>query len=411
MSGFRRLLFSRFCSQWGDGLFQASLAGAVLFNPERAADPLTIAGGFAALLLPYSLVGPFAGALLDRWDRRRVLVVANLVRGVMVIVSAIAVASGTSNAALFTLALVVLGISRFVGSGLSASLPHAVPNGHLVEANALATTLGAVVSVLGAGCAVGLRQVFGDGDHGSGITTGVAVLGSIAAAVIAGRFVRGALGPDKVVEPAAALLAVARGLFDGGRAALRAPRVTAGFVALLAHRAAFGVSLLLMVLLMRYSFTDVGPLRAGLPGIGEMAALGGAGILLAGVITAPLVDRFGPRRTVCGALAFAAVSMAGLGLPMVLPTVLLASFAVVGSGQVVKLCVDAAVQGDIGDETRGRVFALYDTLFNMTQVVATAVAAGVVPLDGRSPTLILSASALYLLGLVGYLATVRRTAR
>ena len=59
-------------------MFQAALGGAVLFNPERQADPLAVAAGLAVLLLPYSIVGPFAGALLDRWDRRRVLIVANL---------------------------------------------------------------------------------------------------------------------------------------------------------------------------------------------------------------------------------------------------------------------------------------------------------------------------------------------
>ena len=59
-------------------MFQAALGGAVLFNPEREADPLAVAAGLAVILLPYSLVGPFAGALLDRWDRRRVLLVANL---------------------------------------------------------------------------------------------------------------------------------------------------------------------------------------------------------------------------------------------------------------------------------------------------------------------------------------------
>jgi MFS family permease len=411
MPGFRRLLFSRFCSQWGDGLFQAGLAGAVLFNPERAADPLTIATGFAALLLPYSFVGPFAGALLDRWDRRRVLVVANLLRGVLVAVSAVAVASGVSSNALFLLALFVLGLSRFVGSGLSASLPHVVPLRNLVEANALATTLGAVVAVSGAGCAVLLRMAFGEGDHGSGLTTAVAVLGSVFAAWIAGRFVKGALGPDRVDEPAAPLLAVARGLVDGGRAALRAPRVTAGFVALFGHRCAFGISLLLMVLLMRHTFTDMGLLRAGLSGVGEMAALGGAGILLAGLITARVVERFGSRNTVTGALLLGGVSLATLGLPMTLPTVLLASFLVSGCGQVVKLCVDAAVQGDIGDETRGRVFALYDTLFNIAQVLAVAFAAMLVPLDGRSALLIVVASALYLVSVAGYRLTLRRDAQ
>lgn len=32
------------------------------------------------------------------------------------------------------------------------------------------------------------------------------------------------------------------------------------------------------------------------------------------------------------------------------------------AGQVVKLSVDAAVQGDVGDEAHGRVFTLYDTV-------------------------------------------------
>ena len=64
--GYRRLLAVRFTTQWADGMFQAALGGAVLFNPERHADPLAVAAGLAVLLLPYSVIGPFAGALLDR---------------------------------------------------------------------------------------------------------------------------------------------------------------------------------------------------------------------------------------------------------------------------------------------------------------------------------------------------------
>ena len=77
---FARLLAVRLSAQWADGLFQAALGGAVLFNPEREADPLLIASGLAVMLLPYSLLGPFAGALLDRWDRRRVLAGASVLR-------------------------------------------------------------------------------------------------------------------------------------------------------------------------------------------------------------------------------------------------------------------------------------------------------------------------------------------
>jgi MFS family permease len=404
---FRALLLSRFAAQWGDGLFQAGLAGAVLFNPERAANPAAIAAGFTVLLLPYSIIGPFAGALLDRWDRRRVLLVANLLRGVLILLTALAVGTGLSGLPLFAGALIAVGISRFVNAGLSASLPHVVADEHLVEANALATTLGAVVSVVGAACAVVLRDLFGADNSGSAWVTSVAVLGSVLGAALIGRFRRGQLGPDRVDEAVQTIVAIAHGLADGGRVALRTPSVAAGFVALLAHRAAFGASLLLTVLLLRYSFHNWGPLRAGLSGLGEVAVAGGAGLLVAGLITARLVSRFGRRNAMCGALAVAAAAQAGLGLPMVLPTIIVAAFVLTAAGQVIKLCVDSAAQRDVGDETRGRVFALYDTLFNITQVVAVALAAAVVPMNGQARWVVLVATGVYLLGVAGYLLVLR----
>lgn len=401
ISGFRRLLYSRFAAQWGDGMFQAGLAGAVLFNPEREADPLAIAAGFTALLLPYSIIGPFAGALLDRWDRRNVLVVANALRGLTILVTAGAVAGSAGEPVLFTLALIVVGISRFVGSGLSASLPHVVSVRNLVEANALATTLGALVAVTGAGCAVGLRALVGSDDIGSGITTAAAMLGSIAAAVFAARFAKGTLGPDEVDEPPQTLVAIAHGLFDGARAAIRTPTVLAGFVALLAHRAAFGVLLLLTVLLIRFR------LDTGMAGLGEVAGMVGLGILLAGLTTARIVARFGRRRTMAAALIVGGVSIVGLGLPMMMITTLAAALVVSYAGQIVKLCVDAAVQRDIGDEVRGRVFALYDTLFNVAQVISVSLTALVVAPDGASPGLFAGAGICYLIGLAGFVTVSR----
>jgi MFS family permease len=189
---------------------------------------------------------------------------------------------------------------------------------------------------------------------------------------------------------------------------MRTPSVAAGFVALFAHRAAFGASLLITVLLLRYSFHDVGPLKAGMSGLGEVAVAGGLGLLTAGLLTARLVGRLGRRRAVCLALVVAAAAQLGLGLPMILPTILVAAFVLTAAGQVIKLCVDSAAQRDVGDETRGRVFALYDTLFNITQVVAVAVTAAVVPADGQARWLIFVATALYLIGMAGYLLVLRR---
>ncbi|MDQ3763704.1 MAG: MFS transporter [Actinomycetota bacterium] len=401
--GFSRLLGSRLAAQWGDGVFQAGLGGAVLFNPERHADPMVIAAGLAVLLLPYSLVGPFTGALLDRWDRRRILVAANLLRGVLILLVALAVGVGVAGAPLYLGALLVMGISRFVLAGLSAGLPHVVPPRHLVQANALAATVGAAVTVMGGMCAIGLRNLVGSGNTGSAWVTAGAVVGSLIAAVIATGFRRGQLGPDSsdkldcTIEHPGAIRAVARGLRDGLAAAAQVPSVAAGLVALAAHRLSFGIATLVTLLLYRNSFSSHGIFRAGLAGVGQLLAAGAAGLLLAAVLTPLLVARFGRRRTVRGALLAAGLAIVTLGLPMIMPTLLAAAFALSTAGQVVKLSLDATVQADVGDEARGRVFALYDTVFNVGYVLAVALAATAVPADGHAPELLLLAAAAYLI--------------
>ncbi|MGQ0718927.1 MAG: MFS transporter [Pseudonocardiales bacterium] len=395
--GFGRLLSSRFAAQWGDGVFQAGLGGAVLFNPERQADPIAVAAGLAVLLLPYSLVGPFAGALLDRWDRRRVLAIANLLRAIPIVLVALAVGTGVAGVPLYVGALLVTGVSRFVLAGLSAGLPHVVPRRHLIEANALAATVGAAVTVFGGICAVGLRSVLGSGNIGSAWVTAGALVGSLVAAAVLAGLDRGQLGPDSTDEPSETTRAVARGLRDGLAAAVRVPSVAAGLVALVAHRLSFGIATLVALLLYRNSFTSDGLLLAGLGGVGQLLVAGALGLLLAAVLTPLLVARFGRQRTVRGALVAAALLIVTLGLPMVMPTMLAAAFALSTAGQVVKLSLDATVQGDIGDEARGRVFALYDTVFNIGYVLAVALAATVIPPDGHAPELILLAATAYLI--------------
>lgn len=108
---FWRLLQLRMASQFGDGLFHAGLAGALLFNPERASRPMAIAGAFAVLFLPYSLLGPFAGALMDRWDRRLVLIAANVGRVLAVAIVGICLAIGAGDFPVLCGALLANGLS------------------------------------------------------------------------------------------------------------------------------------------------------------------------------------------------------------------------------------------------------------------------------------------------------------
>jgi MFS transporter len=406
---YRRLLGLRFATQWGDGMFQAALGGAVLFNPERQADPLAVAAGLAVLLMPYSLVGPFVGTLLDRWDRRRVLVTANAARVVLVVGVAAVVAAGVAGPALYLGALAVMGFSRFVLAGLSVALPHVVEKRHLVEANTLAVTAGAGLAALGAVCAIGLRALVGSGDTGSALTTVVAGVGPLTAALVATGFRRRSLGPDAPSGPSRTVVAVLRGFVDGARAVAANPSIAASFAGLAAHRLAFGISTLLTLLLYRYAFTDVGPLRTGLPGVGEAVAVAAAGLLCAALATPRLVHRYGRPWTIRVALAVACVTQLLLGLLLSLPVVLGAAFVLGMAGQVVKLCADAAVQSEGPDGALGRIFALYDVVFNVGYVAAVALAAFAAPPDGWAPWLFAAASGLYAAGLLVHNAQQRRS--
>jgi len=407
--GFRRLLVVRFSIQWADGMFQAALGGAVLFNPERQADPLAVAAGLAVLLLPYSLIGPFAGALLDRWDRRRVLIFASLLRATLVAVVAGIVATGGAGPPLYIAALSVAGVSRFMNAGLSVALPHVVPRRHLIEANTLAVTIGAGMAAVGGATAIGLREVIGPNDAGSAITTLAAVVGSVLAAALAAGFRHRQLGPDRT-DPRARVV-VRFGFVDGARATAATPSVAASFLALAAHRLSFGITTLLTLLLFRYAFTDAGMFRSGMAGIGEAVVAGAAGLGLAALVTPWMVHHLGRSRTVQAALLISTVAQLALAALLAMPTVLVVAFVLGATGQIIKLCTDTAVQSEIDDAVLGRVFALYDIVFNVGYVLAVAAAALLSPPDGRAPGLLAGTALLYLAGLVAHNLELRRTAR
>src|SRR4051794_16682857 len=215
---FRRLLGTRLLSQFGDGVFQAALAGTVLFNPQRAADPVDVAAGFAVLLLPYSLVGPFAGVWLDRWSRRQVLLRANLLRAVLVLGVAALVLAGVGGIPFYIAGLVVFSVNRFVLAALSAGLPHTVDEPSLVSANALSTTSGAVATVVGGVGALGVLQLLGTGNVGYALVGASSALPYVAPAAVVAGFARPYLGPDHMARTARlSAREVAVGMLAGAR--------------------------------------------------------------------------------------------------------------------------------------------------------------------------------------------------
>jgi Major Facilitator Superfamily len=403
---FWRLLELRAVSQFGDGLFQAGLAGAILFNPDRAAEPWAIAGAFAVLFLPYSVLGPFAGALLDRWDRRLVLIAANLGRLLLVLGVAALLAAGTSDLPILFGALVVNGFTRFVSSGLSAALPDVVPREQVVTMNAVATATGAASAFLGANFMLLPRWVFGADDAGAAAIIFIVAVPVAVALVLSVRFHPHVLGPheSKRAIHGSVAYAVATGWLHGARTVLAVPTVAATLSGMAAHRMVFGINTLLVLVIVRHTDT------AHVAGLGTtvlFVAATGLGSFLATAVTPILVRRWGRYPPPIGALAFAAVvQLCGSGLH--LPVMVLCGFLLGAAGQVVKLSADTAMQIDVDDALRGHVFTVQDSLFWMSFIIAITLAAMVIPADGYEPALALAGVGVYLAGLAVYASVGRR---
>ncbi|MCH9761084.1 MAG: MFS transporter [Actinomycetia bacterium] len=397
---FWRLLEVRAVSQFGDGLFQAGLAGAILFNPERAADPWAIAGAFAVLFLPYSLLGPFAGALLDRWDRRLVLIGANGGRLALVVGVGALLAAGVGDLAILLGALVVNGFTRFVSSGLSAALPHLVPRAQVVSMNSVAVATGAAAAFLGANFMLLPRGVFGADDSASAAIIFIVTAPVALALWLSVRFPPGLLGPDpsaRTVHGSVAY-AVATGWLHGARTVLAVPTVAATLAGLSAHRMVLGINTLLVLVMVRRS--DTGAV-AGLGTAVLFVAATGLGSFLATAVTPAAVKKWGRYAAPNGALAFAAVVQL-FGATLLLPVLVTCGFLLGAAGQVVKLCADTAMQVDVDDALRGHVFTVQDSLFWVAFIAAIAGAAAVVPPDGHAPGLVVAGAGIYLLGLIAH---------
>src|SRR6059058_5206402 len=247
---FRRLLATRLLSQFGDGVFQAALAGTVLFNPQRAADPVDIAAGFAVLLLPYSLVGPFAGVWLDRWSRRQVLLRANVLRAGLVAIVAALVLAGVGGLGFYAAGLMVFSVNRFVLAALSAGLPHTTDEASLVSANAVSTTSGSIATACGGGVAIALLQLVGSGDGGYAVLTLSATLPYLGASAVVGGFPRAYLGPHHMARSARlSAREVAAGMVAGARHVAAHPAAAAALLAISVHRLCFGMLTLVTLLL------------------------------------------------------------------------------------------------------------------------------------------------------------------
>ncbi|MFJ4278222.1 MFS transporter [Streptomyces massasporeus] len=393
--GFRRLLAVRLLSQGADGVYQVALAAYVVFSPEKETSAAGVASAMAVLLLPYSLVGPFAGVLLDRWRRRQVLLFGSLLRALLALATALLILSPAPDWLFYVSALCVTAVNRFVLSGLSAALPRVVDADRLVIANSLSPTAGTLAATAGGGLAFVVRLAVADSD------AAVVLVGAglyLCAALASLSMARELLGPDRPLpreQIGTALTGTARDLAAGVRhlAAPQRREAAWALTAMSLMRFCYGALLVMLLMLCRYALTSNAD--GGLALLGLALGFSGAGFFAAAVVTPWSAGRLGPGRWIVVCAGAAALLEPALGLPFATVPLLAAAFVLGLTTQGAKIATDTIVQSCVEDGFRGRIFSVYDVLFNVSFVGAAAVAAVMLPPDGRSVPLVITIAVIY----------------
>ena len=398
------ILGARWSGQIGDGIFQSALASFVLFSPERQPSAVSAATAFAVVLLPYSLIGPYAGIFLDRFSRQRTVAIANTIRALVLLAIALLVSSSQTGVWLTFLVLIAFGINRLILAGLSAGLPLVVHQDELISANALAVTGGSIGVVIGGGIGIGLKKVF-DFHHATDFSDALVVLLAalcyISSSAVASRLGKSEIGPaeHEITKDRGGW----RELREGLNILKRHPDALRGILTTAVQRGGLTAFTLMGLLLERNTFNPPTKPDAGLARFAFVLGVAGVGIGIGSFITPFFVNYFGRHRWIRIMLAAPtplALIFALYPHEWVLITV---AFFVGLCGQAVKVTNDALVQSQIADEFRGRVFAFYDITTNAGIVSGAIIAALILPTSGKSVLLPLFVSVIYVATSLGLL--------
>lgn len=398
---FRVLTWVRVLSQGGDGAFQVGIATAFFFDPTQATTPADIAAGFATLLAPFTLVGPFVGPLIDRWHRQRIVAVGNVVRIGLVVAIGASIVFGAPKPVLYALALATLSVNRFLLAALTAGIPRIVDRHDLLAANAIMPTMGTIAAT--AGAAVGGLVTFlvpGVSDNRLALlalaSSGLLLAGSSLTATLLSRTSLGPLVTGSSASLTGHAVHLVREL-RAGLAHLAARRTPLQALAVMAAaRLLYGVMFVAAILISREVLGDPADATSAVANFTLVLGFAAVGFGLAAVLAPVLAPRVGRHEWILLCLVLGA---AGQALLVVSP----APWALLGAAVVVsfsvqggKIAVDTIVQRDTADTYRGRAFALYDVAYNTAFISAAVVAAVVLPPNGYSRVVMGALVAAYL---------------
>ena len=336
---FRLLWFGQIVSQLGDW-FNVVALYALLF--ELTGSATAVAGMMVMQLLPVALVGPVSGVVVDRFDRRRIMIGADLVRGAAVL-GLVLVRSPDAVWFAYVVTGVMVACSGFFEPARSATVPAIVPRDQLVAANAISTGTWSAMLALGASLGGAVTVLFG--------RDAAFILNSLSFFASALCLVRMRVpSRDGVVRATLGL----RGVLDG-LSYMKHHGEVARIALIKGGWAIVGGALLLLTVFGDRIFRIGNSSDAG---IGILFAARGIGALTGSLVVSLIAARQGNLiRLIAPAYFIAGACYAALA---VVPTIWLAAVVVIAAhvfGSILWVSSNVLLQMKVPDEFRGRVFA------------------------------------------------------
>jgi len=336
---FRLLWFGQIVSQLGDWFNMVALF-ALLYELTGSATAVAVL--MVMQMLPVAVVGPVAGVIVDRFDRRRILIGADLARALAVLCFLLVRTPETVWIA-YVATGVMVACSGFFEPARSATVPSIVARHQLVAANAISTGTWSAMLAIGAALGGGVAAWLG---------RDTAFLINAASFLLSATFIMRMRVP-RVTESARAALGL-RGIIDG-LAYMRGHRDVARIALVKGGWAIVGGAILLLTVFGDRIFRIGG---SGDAGIGILFSARGIGALAGSLIVSAIAARSGNLvRLIAPAYFIAGACYASLA---VVPTIWVAAIAVVAAhvfGSILWVSSNVLLQMQVPDEFRGRVFS------------------------------------------------------
>jgi MFS family permease len=352
-SSFRWLWSASMLTNVGDGI---ALAAGPLLVASQTRDPFIVSLAFFCEVLPSLVLGPVAGVIVDRVDRRRIVVVVNLARAGVLGVLATAIATGTVGVATVLVALLLLGSAEtFADIASTSLLPRLVPRESIGLANARLQTAHLLVNELigppiGAFLfAAGMAIPFAA--DATCFAFGALLVSRIAASATSRE--PGAAEPGAAETATGGLAAVWHELLEGFRWLLAHPPMRTLALTIVAFNVTFGAAWSVLVL---YAGDRLGMDSVGFGLLTTASAIGG---IIGTSIYGALERRFTLAQIMRGGLLIETGTHLVFALTRS-PEVALFTMVVFGAHEVVWWTTSTTVQQRaVPDELLGRVSALY----------------------------------------------------